>query len=67
MGSESVSEANVHGILQQAEHPAERRVEAEDDPHDGDNIEYPSGFKLVVVLVAIFLSLVLTGLVRSIP
>ncbi|KAI9035029.1 uncharacterized protein KD926_004703 [Aspergillus affinis] len=49
--------AKIHEIPQPAE-----KLEVEDGPQDEDNAEYPSGFKLIVILVAIFLSLILTGL-----
>lgn len=61
MGLQNNSVANVHEVP-----PSAEKHEVEDGPQDEDNTEYPSGFKLVVILVAIFLSLILTGLVRSV-
>ncbi|RAL07449.1 MDR family MFS transporter [Aspergillus homomorphus CBS 101889] len=57
MGPESISDAGVHGTLHTSE-----KLEAKDESHEEDIIEYPTGIKLVVVLVAIFSSLILTGL-----
>lgn len=62
MTPESISDRDAHATTLPAE-----KLEANDDSQEEDRMEYPTGAKLVMILVAIFLSLVLTGLVCEIP
>ncbi|PYH79215.1 permease of the major facilitator superfamily [Aspergillus uvarum CBS 121591] len=57
MTSKGISDSDAHATSLPAE-----KLEANDDSQDEDSIEYPTGAKLAIILVAIFLSLILTGL-----
>lgn len=39
-------------------------LEVQDTPCEEENMEYPTGFQFLVVLLAMCMSLILTGLVR---